>query len=513
MALPTYALKHIILGREPCAPSPDYRQRKQELSLKQNLLIVALLLLLFMSRLVALDSFPAFVDETVHIHSAEQIPATSFLFNVQVGRILTIWWYYLFQTPYALAPIWLARFVTLLIVLLGQSALLFLGRRIAGNWALGLIWAFLLFSNYHFFFERLALADPISGALVLLAIAFAYRLRLRLNYLDAVLTAFTLFLAVLAKTNALPYLGILLAAALCLRPVNAKHLRQTLQWFLVGLVSFAIPGLLFEILTRLAGKAWLSATFTYIQSRSSSEATLPRILGNMLETLDFVSAYLHPVFFTCLLLAVLRALWQRQFYLVLVFAAPLLPLWLGEPQETRYWIVPIALLGLIGAIAFAPLLERLPRLAQAIAAVLLLSLGLLTWLPQAITTAQNPVQLTLPAIDRRQYIESDAIGFGFAEIAALIPDANRPLVLGFLANCQGFRYTYRQEYELHCETVNPDGSDIDELLALVEDLRGTAEYLILEESAYFPASIDAELLGIVERPANRANLRLYRLSP
>jgi hypothetical protein len=484
------------------------------MALKQNLILVALLLLLFATCLAALDSFPVFIDETVHIYNAEQIPNTSPLISLQIGRIFTMWWQYLLQAPFSSEPIWLARAATLILVLLGEAALLYMGKRTAGHWGLFLTWAFLIFSRYHFFFERLALADPISSAFIFVAILFAFRLRERLDYRDALLTGLSLFLAVLAKTNALPYLGILLAAVLCLRPPRPVTIRQRVQWFSIGMGSFLIPTILFEILAAIAGKAWLRATFSYIRSRSDNDVNLvQRILGNIQETIEFSIGYLHPMLFAILLLAVIIMLWRRQFYLLLVFAAPMLILWIGEPQETRYWIVPIALFGLIGAIAFAPVLERLPRLAQGIAAILILALGLFNWLPQAITTAQNPVVLDLPIADQRQYIQSDATGFGFAEIAALIPRENRPIVLGLLANCQGFRYSYFDAYEVLCQQVNPDGSDIPRLLTWVEEMSSSAQYLILEESAYFPETIDAEILALIERPANRANLRLYRISP
>jgi hypothetical protein len=483
------------------------------MALKQNLILVALLLLLFATRLAALDSFPVFIDETVHIYNAEQIPSTSPLVSLQIGRIFTIWWQYLLQAPFSSNPIWLARAATLILVVLGEAALLYMGKRTAGIWGLFLTWAFLLVSRYHFFFERLALADPIASAFIFVAILLAFRLRERFNYRDALLTGLSLFLACLAKTNALPYVGILLAAVLCLTPPRSVTIRQRVQWLSIGIGSFLIPTLLFEILSALAGKAWLRATFSYIRSRSNENADLvQRILGNIQETIEFSIAYLHPLLFILLLIALMGLLWRRHFYLLLVFAAPMLILWLGEPQESRYWIVPLALFGLIGAIAFAPLLERLPRMAQAIAAILILALGLLHWLPQAITSAQNPVALDLPIADQRQYIQSDATGFGFTEIAALIPRENRPIVLGLLANCQGFRYSYFVEYEVLCQQVNPDGSDIPRLLNWVEEMRSSAQYLILEESAYFPETIDAEFLALIERPVNRANLRLYRLS-
>jgi hypothetical protein len=484
------------------------------MALQKNFIILGLLLLLFATRLAALESFPVFIDETVHIYNAEQIPETSPLISLQIGRIFTIWWQYLLQAPFSTNPIWLARAATLILVVLGEAALLYFGKRTAGNWGLFLTWAFLLFSRYHFFFERLALADPLSSAFIFVAILLAYRLRERLNYGDALLTGLSLFFACLAKTNALPYVGILLAAVLCLTPPRPITIRQRFQWFSIGIGSFLIPTILFEIFAALAGKAWLRATFSYIRSRSNENADLvQRILGNIQETIDFSIGYLHPLLFALLLIALIVLLWRRHFYLLLVFAAPMLILWLGEPQESRYWIVPIALFGLMGAIAFAPLLERLPRMGQGIAAILILALGLLNWLPQAITTAQNPIALALPLTDQRQYIQSDATGFGFAEIADLIPSENRPIVLGLLANCQGFRYSYFAEYEVLCEQVNPDGSDIPRLLNWVEEMTSSAQYLILEESAYFPEALDAELLATIERPANRANLRLYRLNP
>ena len=477
-----------------------------------NWVALAFILLIVATRLIAIDRFPVFIDETVHISTAERIQATTPLVNLQLSRVLTVWWLYLFQA-YAAAPIWIARVAILLIVMPGFAALLYLARRIAGIWAMFLMGFFALFSPYHFFFERLALADPMAGSFVLVAIAAAYRLKFRLRYRDAITCAMFLFLAILAKTNVIPYIGVPFAAVVSLRPLKPPMLRRILRWLFVSMVILVGSMLLFEIVAALGHTAWLRATLRYVQSRSGgSVPLLARMFSHIQDTITVMAAYFDPVVFGLLLVAVLIAVVRRHWYLLLIFIAPMIALWFGEPQETRFWIVPVALLGLIGAVEFGLFIPRIPRLAQGVMVAMILVWGATNWLPQAITTATHPVELALPEIDRSQYILSDATGFGFDQLPQFIPAQGHIPILGLLANCQGLRYTFLHIYDVRCHDVNPDGSDIPVLMEWVNDSRLEVRYAILEESSYLPQQLDGIVIGSIDRPGGKATLRIYDLS-
>lgn len=471
------------------------------------LLMIGFLLLIFATRIFAIDHFPVFLDETIHIYSAEKLSDISPLYNVGIGRVLTIWWFWLFQATQS-DPIWIARVATIIIILPGITALLQLAYRISGYTALIMMGLFLLFSPYHYFFERLALADPIAASFVLVSICLGYRLSARFNYQDAILCGGFLALSILAKSNAIPYAGVALAAAV---GFSYRHQFKSLaKWFSIAMMSLLIPVVAFEILVRLTGNAWLAAIYSYVASRSSTSSVsiVERISGNVLETIIWFSAYMHPVMAVILLLAFVLTILRRRFYLLLVFLAPLFPMWIGEPQETRYWLVPIGLAGLLLAIEISQTLQKFSWKIKLIPIAGLLVWGSLLWLPQMMTTANNPLMLNLPETDKRQYIYSDATGFGFEQVPEMIPDVNRPQIIGLLANCQGLRFTYWNTYEILCRSINSNGSDIPALIAWVDENRGLVPYVILEDSSYIPDTIDGEVIRIIERPDNRANLTI-----
>jgi len=472
--------------------------------------IVICLLIIFLTRIIAIDHFPVFVDETIHIHTAERMNTESPLINSGIGRVLSIWWLWLFQPAQSGNPIWLARVATLIVILPGMTALLHLAYRVDGYHALLLMALFLLFSPYHFFFERLALADPIAASFILVAIAAGYRLRDRFNYLDALLCGGFLAFGLLAKLNVLPYAGIVVAAAV---GFGHRHsIVKLAKWLTVALGPMLIPVIAFETLIRITENAWLGAIFRYVTARTgNSVPLLERISGNAGETLIWFTGYMHPVMVIILFIGVIVAIFRRRWYLLLVLIAPIFPMLLTEPQETRYWLIPIGLIGLLTAVGISEFLQKYDWKIQSIPVIGLVFWGMLLWLPQAWSTANNPVSINLPHTDMRQYVYSDATGFGFEQIPDFIPDDNRPQIIGLLANCQGLRFTYWTEYEVLCRAVNPNGQDIPALIQWVEDSRGTVDYVILEVNGYMPDSIDGDIIGTIERPANLANLTIYTI--
>jgi hypothetical protein len=128
--------------------------------LHRRLSVAVLFLLLFwLTRLIAIEQFPLFLDETTHIDLGERTLTTSPFYDADLGRVFAGWLQYAVQS-YANEPVWVARVATVLAVLPGVAAVLAIGHLAAGLWGLGLAGLFYLFSAYHLFFERLALADP-----------------------------------------------------------------------------------------------------------------------------------------------------------------------------------------------------------------------------------------------------------------------------------------------------------------------------------------------------------------
>ncbi len=498
-------------------PNKQYSHIQTPKSDRWILLIgVGLLLCFWVTRIIAIDSYPLFLDETVHIHTAELTREVSPFVEANLGRLFTIWWQVPFR-PYAAAPAWMARVATMLAVLPGVAAVLGMGRIAARKWGMIFAGLFYIFSTYHLFFERLALSDPVSSSVTFLALYFAMRLSRRMSYQDAVLTGVMLFIAFGAKLSAIPYFGIPLAAALTLRPVN-RQWGQQVRWLAVALATlFSLSaGLIFGL--RLRDYDLLSNSFSLaISSRNTPDINhitdINRIGGNALTMLEMLAAYVGPVMFGLLLLSVVIWIIRRRFYLPLVLITPSIPIWVSSTQESRYWIVPLALLLLCGALMLAEFVQHRSRTIQGLCVGLVLFWGAVQWLPFAVTAVQSPADLNLPANDHSQYIASDATGFGLREVRDYLAPLESIQVIGALANCQGLRYTAWDTLPVLCRRISPMGDDVDDFVRLMDESRFDGSFIVLEDSPYVPDTAPGRLLTVIERPEGRANLAIYDLSP
>ncbi|MBZ0281521.1 MAG: glycosyltransferase family 39 protein [Anaerolineae bacterium] len=495
-------------------PSQPARYDTKLLMLWMGLLF---LLLFWLTRLIAIDIFPLFIDETIHIHLGEDGYRLSPFVNAELGRVFTGWWHMLFQT-YASGTPWIARTATLLLSLVSLSTVVGLGRRIAGVWAGVFGGLFYLLSSYHMFYERLALADSMANTAVLLAIYFAYRLRSRVNSRDALLTGLFLFIAFGAKTSVLPYYGIPIAAGLALHPTE-RPWRQQMMWTGVALGTALGLTVLFVLILTLLGYDFLSNWVSYAatsrqevsDSLVASVFSLERIGRNIVYVTRALIGYIGAgvILFGVEVLVTLAV--RRRWYLLLCIIGPSLAMWFSVPQEIRYWGVSLVLLMLCSAIVLAEITHRQPAF-QVVIVGLLLIWGAFQWLPFSLKAWQHPIDLPLPATDRDQYINSDASGFGLPEARDYLAQYPVTEVIGILSNCQSLRYMSQEYFEVICPNINPNGSEKAALTNLMNENRRNGVYVILEDSPYIPASAPGTLMTAIERPAGKANLTIYDIS-
>jgi hypothetical protein len=475
-----------------------------------------LIFCLFVSHLIGIDTFPPFIDETIHIHGGEQAANQSILANANLGRQFTMWWMMIFQAHQG-SPIWVGRVATLLAVLPGVAALMGMGRLAAGNWGMTLAGLIYLFSSYHFFFGRLALADPTAASATFIAIYVAYRLSRRYRISDAVITAFFLFIAVGVKISALPYLGVPIAAALTLRPVKYTW-RKQVQWGMVALGTAIVLVLAYILGLRVFKQDVFSNSVSYaLTNRGGAAASTlldaGRILNNIRFTLDILTAYLGTPVVVISLLSILILLIRRRWYVPLCAIAPLAIIWINQIQESRFLFAAAALLLLSMALVLAEFLRRQGRIIQIISLGLMLSWGVAQWLPFVRAAGNNPVDLTLPTADFAQYVRSDASGFGLPDVRAVLRERQPTLVIGLLANCQGLRFLALHDFTMSCPNLNPSGEDIDELAAMLDENRAAGVYVVLEQLPFVPSRANGDLIAVVERPDDGPTLSVYDLTP
>lgn len=477
-------------------------------------LATILVLAFFLSRLIAIDLFPPFLDEMQHVHEAELSAQSSPFAFTGEGRIFTLWWYMLYQ-PYRAAPVWLPRVATLLAVLPGLAAVIAIGQLAAGRWGAAFAGLAYLFSTSNFFFERLALADPISGSAVLVALWLAYRLSRRASTPDAVLCGVALFVAVGAKATALPYLGIPLAAALTLHP-QGRSWRENARWGVIALITGVGLIVLFTLGLRLRGYT----PFGFIELYNS-QATTPILTRTMQNVADFAawfSSYTGILMFGLLLIALVGLMLRRQFFFALCLFGPALVFWINERQYTRYFVALTVIFLLGGAVFLAQLIKRQHPAVKLIVLIGILIWGSLQWLPFAWDSYTAPERLWLPRRDYLEYIASDASGFGLPEAKEALIALHPTEVIGIFSNCRALRYLALQDFTVTCPTLNPSGQEIENLAALLANSREVGKYVVYEPLPYVPSRdrIPGQLIATFLRPnvdSPPTAVLLYALAP
>jgi hypothetical protein len=320
-----------------CQKGRSTREMKQPtLSPAQRLWpVMALLVFMFFLRAHHITVQEPFIDEGAHVaranavRSFEQHPARE-----ANGKLLLYLWLGLFELP-PITALYVSRTAIALFSLINGAALYTLGRQI-GSHTVGLLalggYAVLPLA---FFFERIALADPLAAALVSVlawrSMIFARRPSLQEGGVVGVWVA----LAMLAKLTVglIPLLPV--AAAFVFyswqssdgwRPQLARWTGTYLPGLLVaaGVVTlFWLPVVIPALLAKLDGDPFV---LVYGENLQPLESTAP--LRELRSILPKISKYTTPEFLVISVLALGYLLWAGRSHPALLRNALFLAAWL-----------------------------------------------------------------------------------------------------------------------------------------------------------------------------------------
>jgi hypothetical protein len=457
-----------------------------------------------------LKAFPPFIDEGVHIQFVNDLAQVSPLQHITEGRQFTLWWYFWFR-PDLGAGIWVIRTATILALLPGLAAGLALGKQYAGINGAILTGAALLFSTYHWFFDRLALADCVAGSAVLVALYFGARLRMRAHWLDAIAMGLALFLAIGLKLSTLPFVVLPILAGLVNWPTGRSWKLQA-RWVAYSLGTVGALLAAYALVARLARQNIFALLFVH-NAAPTTESIFSKIGTHVAQSLSLLAAYIGPVGLLLAVAALVILVWKRQWYPLLCLFAPLLVLWINASQFSRFFYVPMALVQICIALAAGLLLRTFPRLIQTAGLVVLLSYGLLIAVPFLITGVTQPADLPLNSSDIQEYIRSDASGFALQETATTLTNLGATEAIGLLSNCYNMQLMLVDKVNLTCPQLTPSGSNLEALAQLLKDNQRQGMYVVLEPLPYTPATVPGQLIQTVARPAGGSVLYLYDLKP
>lgn len=467
------------------------------------------LLLFFALHLPLLDSIPPFIDESVHIEMARQMTATSPLYGAQEGRLLSVWYWALF-TPQVNASFWVLRAATVLVMTLAAASVIGIGRLAGDVW--GAAFVLFLFSPMNTFYNTVGLSDPVGASLLLTALYFTSRLRVRVSLWDAALAGGCLFAAAGAKIAYLPYAVVPVLGVMTLPRATWQ---ARIRWAGVSLVVF---GVLFGVMLGVLTWRGYDLLFHILRSTGTGDGETSALMG-LLErmagrTRGIVGTYVHYV--GAIMggiggMALLAHVWRRDVFLLLVLFVPGLTVWMSSLYFTRYLYFHMALMAIITGVVLGWWARD--RLRRMIGVAVVGIYGVLVWLPFYATMLTNPAALPLTAGEYIEYFAADSAGAGLAEIEAFLVAQDAERVIGLLPNCLSLKYSTLDTLTVDCPRVNPNGEDIPVLYDLVVRSRAPGVMVVKENSPYVPQDIPGEIVYEVARPGDLTVLTVYDLSP
>ncbi len=411
-----------------------------------------LLLLLWATRLIALENLPIHNDEGLHLTRAIEVWNGHPFWVISDGKIVNHWLIAAFYPQHA--PVFVSRFATIVISLLGLAAAYALVRRWSPMGALlaGALW---IGTPYLFFYERLAFSDVQAGALAVVAFWLALRKPSAISFQpiansrqssvvsrqdaadtrfakDFPLSIFPLALfalpiglalaaAALFKFTAVPFaLSIALLVLAQRRP-----LRQRLTLLvIIGLTvaaCFAVP----LAYLALRGQDFFSIALGWIGTSSGGS---PALLTNLERLWSQLTGF-GSVTWVILLAAgwlflLLTGLRRRG--LLIIAAAGVLPLViilvLGREVLSRHFVVVLPILVTLGGAGLGFGLERIrERQARAMAAALGMVALVFGSTSFWLTAYGQPADLPLPPDARYEHITSHSSGYGLREAVQALP--------------------------------------------------------------------------------------------
>ncbi len=476
-------------------------------------LALLLLLVLWGTRLPALEALPLHNDEGLHLRRAVEVWHGHPFWDISDGKIINHWPIALFYPQHA--PVFVGRLATVFVSMIGLAGGYALACRVGGRWAglfAGALW---LASPYLFFYERMALSDAQAGALVVLALYCAlltaqtgrYRIHAGLAFGAAALFKFT----------AAPYA---LAVAFIILSVSRFSFRQRLTNLLViGVVAALcfVPPLAY---LALRGGDFFGIALGWIGGSSGGS---PAFADNLARLWSVLTGFGTLSWLLLLLVGLLLLLILGRRDGRLLLAASLIPFLvttvLGREVLPRHYVAALPLALVLAGVGLG-LLHRWLSEARERAVLAGLSMALLVFsmIPFITAAYHDPAGLTLPDAVRTQYVTDHSAGYGLREAMDALPRMTAPdipvIASMFPDSCRRANFYATEAHRLRC--VNAPGlPEIEQALnehGVVYVLVDNAP-LIGVDAAALP--VQAQQIAAFPRPGESledASVMLWRLS-
>jgi len=419
------------------------------------------LLLLWGTRLAALESLPLHNDEGLHLTRAVEVWNGHPFWQIYDGKIVNHWLIAAFYPQNQ--PVFVARVATLFVTFLGCAAGMALARRWLGSHAAVFAGALWVSSSYLFFYERLALSDVQAGALVVVALWAALHAARNGRWQDAVLTGLALGAAFLFKISAIPFAAVIGLALLFTGRLSLSKRIQFLLLIGVIVALLFVPPLAYLFL-RGEDAFWRALEWVRPGAGGDGSAGNMARLWAQLSAPGMISSSVMMVV-GLLLLPLLRP--RVGIVLWLGLAIPVLALiLLGNETLPRHYAVALPLAVVLGGAGAGRALERIrfAPLRWLVLGMLAVEFGAF-----ALHAYRDPAGLPLPPAMRTQYVTEHSGGYGLREAVLDFPNtigqANAPIIGSmFSGGCRRANFYASAGYTMQCVDA-PGIPDIEAALA------------------------------------------------
>lgn len=387
-----------------------------------------ILLVAGLVRMWNLKILPPFIDESGHIYFATHYATYSLTQRMELGKVLG---YLLFYPTAAFAadPLYATRLLVAALGVVTTLGIFMLLRRISSLTSAiagSLIWALMPYVVFH---DRMALHDPIATAFVVWSIVATLDAVQRKSPMRAGIGGILLGLAILTKAQAALIMLWLPLIAIALRdhPKLRSYLRTGLA-FIACLVVTALP----EAVIMLRSGMAASGQILNLNASPDGHASFWSNVRTLSQWFSDYNSWPCSVLFIAILISTLvrRSRISCALGLSCILSVGSYAI-LFSAMVPRYFLpslVPIVLLTALvvsdwGAAAVAALGQRV-RSRQELAFVgcafafgILLAASAYAWVKSDSVISRNPIAARMPLVDRVQYLDGWASGYGLEEVA------------------------------------------------------------------------------------------------
>jgi len=485
------------------------------------LVIVAIALVTFITRIINLDSIPIFTDEAIYIRWAQiglADPAHRFISLTDGKQPLFTWLMYPFLRIF-LDPLVAGRFVSVLAGVFASVGIYILGRKLFDK-KIGIICAVLyIITPFVYVYDRLALMDSLLAALSIWSLYLAIHLVQKPRLDIALLLGITAGLGMLTKSSAQFALILLPVSLVLFHWKNTDRSIRLFKWIAGIILSIFIAQLMYNLL-RLSPWFYIIEQKNHVFILSFNEffkQPFQYFFSNLSGMTIMLLQYLTIPLIVIILIGFISGIFQRDKKIVLLFFWFLIPFLIlagfGKIIFPRFMLFMVMPLLVIAADFIGMLLKH----SQKYKWILPLIIVSLTYpLYVTVTLMVAPVDASIPHVDRNQLFDDWPSGFGVKSVIAYLQEKSEKgkIVVGtegtFGLNPAVYEIYLGRNPNVEIHGYWPVSKVPEELL---EASNNYPTYLIFKEKQEIPSDWSLRLLASYRRGKGNTYLYFYQVNP